>query len=52
MEKELLKFIENGMSIVGNPTKGYTIFTVPTQHFKISSLEELTQIGLTRRLRI
>jgi hypothetical protein len=40
--KEILKFIEQGISIDGNPKDGYTVFTVSTQHFKISSLEDLT----------
>ncbi len=40
--KEILKYIETGISIDGNPKDGYTIFTIPTQRFKISSLEDLT----------
>ena len=40
--KDILKYIETGISIDGNPKDGYTIFTIPTQHFKIYSLEELT----------
>ena len=40
--KEILKYIETGISINGNPKDGYTVFIIPTQHFKISSLEELT----------
>ena len=40
--KDILKYIETGVSIEGNPKDGYTVFTVPTQHFKISSLEDLT----------
>ena len=42
MEKDILKYIETGISINGNPKDGYDVFTIPTQHFKISSLEELT----------
>ena len=42
MNKELLKYVENGIDIDGNPIDGYTVFTVVTQHFKISSLDELT----------
>jgi hypothetical protein len=30
------------ISIDGNPNDGYNVFTIPTQHFKISSLEDLT----------
>ena len=40
--KEILKHIETGISINGNPKDGYTVFTIPTQHFEISSLEDLT----------
>ena len=40
--KEILKYIETGISINGNPKDGYTVFTIPTQHFKISSLGDLT----------
>lgn len=40
--KEILKYIETGISIDGNPKDGYKVFTIPTQHFKISSLEDLT----------
>lgn len=36
------KYIENGITIEGNPKKGFNVFTIATQHFKISSLEELT----------
>ena len=41
-EKEILKYLQDGISIDGNPTDGYTIFTIKTQHFKISSLCELS----------
>lgn len=35
------KFIIDGLTI--NKTKdGYQVFTIPTQHFNISSLDELT----------
>ena len=40
--KLIEKYIEDGITIDGNPKKGYTVFTIPTQHFKISSLSELT----------
>lgn len=40
--KEISKYIETGISIKGNPKDGYEVFTIPTQHFKISSLEDLT----------
>jgi superfamily I DNA and/or RNA helicase len=41
-EKEILKYLQDGINIDGNPTDGYTIFTIKTQHFKISSLDELS----------
>lgn len=40
--KEILKYIETGISINGNPKDGYKVFTISTQHFKISSFEDLT----------
>jgi hypothetical protein len=40
--EEIEKYAKEGISIQGDPVKGYTIFTVPTQHFRISSLSELT----------
>ena len=42
MEQELLKYLDNGIHIDGNPKDGYDVFTIITQHFKISSLDELT----------
>lgn len=42
MEKGILKYLEQGISIDGNPKDGYTVFTIKTQHFKISSLDELS----------
>lgn len=39
---EILKYIEDGITINGNPKDGYIVFTIQTQHFKISSLNELT----------
>jgi hypothetical protein len=41
MEKEILKYLEQGISINGNPKDGYIVFTIKTQNFKISSLDEL-----------
>ena len=40
--KDILKYIEHGISIKGNPKDGYTVFTIPTQHFNIKTLDELT----------
>ena len=42
MNKEILKYLEQGISIDGNPKDGYTVSTIKTQHFKISSLDELS----------
>jgi hypothetical protein len=42
MKKEILKYLQDGISINGNPNDGYTVFTIKTQHFKISSLDELS----------
>ena len=39
--KEIIKYIEQGISIEGNPNDGYLVFTIPTLYFKISSLEDL-----------
>lgn len=40
--KDILKYIEDGISISGNPKDGYRVFTIPTQRFFIDSLDELT----------
>ncbi len=42
MNKEMLKYIQDGISINGSPSTGYRVFTIPTQWFNIASLEELT----------
>jgi hypothetical protein len=42
MKEEILKFIEDGINI-RKCNEGYEVFTVKTQHFKISSLNELTE---------
>ena len=39
--KEIVKYIEYGITI-SKTDVGYRVFTIPTQHFNISSLEELT----------
>ena len=41
MKKEIFKFIEDGINIK-KTNEGYEVFTVKTQHFNISSLNELT----------
>lgn len=38
----LQKYIKEGITIEGNPKEGYEIFTIPTQHFRVKLLEELT----------
>ena len=42
MEKELIKYFKDGITIDKLPTGKYSIFTVKTQRFAIDSLEELT----------
>lgn len=42
MEK-LLKYMEDGIDVRKNNNGTYTVFTIPTQHFEISSLKELTE---------
>lgn len=39
---DIRKYIETGISIDGDPEKGYCVFTIPTQHFHIDNLDELT----------
>lgn len=39
--KNLFKYIEDGITIDKTKT-GYSVFTIPTQRFKINSLDELT----------
>ena len=45
--KEILKYIENGISMNGNPKDGYNVFTIPTQHFRdtIRMLIKCTGVG-------
>ena len=42
MDNAIYEYIKNGITINGNPIDGYTVFTIPTQHFKIDNLDELT----------
>ena len=42
MKEEILKFIEDGINIK-KTDEGYEVFTVKTQHFNVSSLNELTE---------
>lgn len=40
--KDLIKYIEYGIDIKRNADATYSVFTIPTQHFNINSLDELT----------
>ncbi len=40
--KDISKYIETGISISGNLKDGFEVFTIPTQHFRVDQLEELT----------
>lgn len=42
MDNEIYEYIKNGITIDGNPIDGYTVFTIPTQHFRMDSLHQLT----------
>jgi hypothetical protein len=42
MITELLPWIEDGIRIDRNREGGYKVFTIPTQHFDIKTLDELT----------
>jgi hypothetical protein len=42
MDNAIYEYIKNGITINGNPIDGYEVFTIPTQHFKIDSLHQLT----------
>ncbi len=43
--KEILKYIETGISIDGNPKDGYKVFTIPTQHLNFCLKYPETIIG-------
>jgi hypothetical protein len=42
MDNTIYEYIKNGITINGDPVGGYQVFTIPTQHFKIDSLHQLT----------
>jgi hypothetical protein len=42
MDNKIYEYIKNGITINGNPIDGYEVFTIPTQHFHIDSLHQLT----------
>ena len=50
MDKELSKYIEEGLSIT-KVENGYEVFTVPTQRFKISSLDDLNKDSFERAVK-
>lgn len=41
--EDFSKYIKDGITITGNPEEGYKVFTISTQHFKVSKLSELTE---------
>jgi len=51
MDTYIYEFIKNGITITGNPDDGYTVFTIPTQHFKIDNLDELTKWTFENEIR-
>lgn len=42
MDNAIYEYIKHGITIEGNPIDGYKVFTIPTQHFHIDSLHQLT----------
>ncbi len=50
MLKEIEKYIEQGLTIKGNPQTGYNVFTVDSQHFYVKSLDELTTERLEKEI--
>lgn len=48
--KLIYEYIKNGITIHGNPIDGYTVFTIPTQHFKMDSLHQLTPETFEREI--
>ena len=42
MDNTIYEYIKNGITIKGNPSDGYIVFTIPTQHFHIDSIYQLT----------
>ncbi len=51
MEKELQNYIKDGLSINKQKDGGYRVFTIPTQHFTISSLDELNAETFERAIK-
>jgi hypothetical protein len=50
MDNAIYEYIKNGITIDGNPIDGYKVFTIPTQHFKIDSLHQLTPETFEREI--
>ena len=50
MDNKIYEYIRNGITIDGNPIDGYTVFTIPTQHFKMDSLHQLTPETFEREI--
>ena len=50
MDKAIYEYIKDGITITGNPIDGYTVFTIPTQHFKMDSLHQLTPETFEREI--
>ena len=42
MDNTIYEYIKNGITINGDPVGGYQVFTIPTQHFDVIELSELT----------
>lgn len=50
MDNKIYEYIKNGITINGNPLDGYQVFTIPTQHFHIDSLHQLTPETFEREI--
>jgi hypothetical protein len=51
MDNKIYEYIRNGITIGGNPTDGYKVFTIPTQWFHIDSLHQLTPETFEREIK-
>jgi hypothetical protein len=50
MDNAIYEYIKYGITINGNPIDGYKVFTIPTQHFHIDSLHQLTPETFEREI--
>jgi len=50
MDNKIYEYIKNGITINGNPTDGYKVFTIPTQWFHMDSLKQLTPETFEREI--